>query len=326
LLAVTAAAQPQAPTPLPAREVTALVQETGTLLARMGMTGAATMLEGNRSRIQQGFTPEVYQLLMDLRSRSMRLALAPENTTAADRARLTEIADRLDAHLRALLAQRETRLRNPDRDNLARYAEANRALPPPAPGEQRVAFLGDSITDGWRLHEYFVGKPYVNRGISGQITGEMLGRMKADVLDNQPAAMVVLAGTNDLARGVALPTVKNNLAMIGMLARAAGIQVIFASVLPVSDYAQARPAQTPLRPPEKILEINRFLEEHCRQNQFVYLDYHTAMKDDRGLLRAELADDGLHPNAAGYRIMAPLVEKAIAEALAPPKTGRAKRK
>jgi len=228
----------------------------------------------------------------------------------------SELTGRLETHLRALLRAGETRLRNPDRDNLARYAEANRSVAPAAAGEQRVVFLGDSITDGWRLAEYFPAKPFVNRGISGQITGEMLGRMKADVLDLKPAAMVVLAGTNDLARGVDVQVVKNNLSMIGDLARANGIKVIFASILPVSDYAKDRPAQTPQRPPEKIRDINAWLQQHCREKGYTYLDYFSAMADDRGLLRAELANDGLHPNAAGYKIMAPLALAAIEQTLA----------
>jgi len=312
-LAATLWAQ-QPTTPLPAREVTKLLEETSVLLKRMGLEGAAVSLEGNRTRIQQGYTTEIYSLVQETRARAVRHALAPDNTSAADRARLLELADRWDAHLRALLVQREQRLRNPDRDNLARYAEANHKLGPPAPGEQRVVFLGDSITDFWKLPEYFPGKPYLNRGISGQITGEMLGRMKADVLDLKPAALVVLAGTNDLARGVAIETIENNLAMIGALAKAAGIRVVFASVLPVSDYAKDRPAQTPVRQPERILALNQWLQEHCRREGFTYLDYHSAMKDDQGLLKAELADDGLHPNPAGYKVMAPLAEAALAEA------------
>ena len=312
--------------PIAAKELTLILNETVTLLQKTGAAGTAELLEKNRLRIQQGYTTDVYALVTALRARAAALDLDPAPTPAPDRARLHEIADRLDSHLRALLAQREQRLRSPDRDNLARYAEANRKLDTPAAGEQRVVFLGDSITDGWRLAEYFAGKPYVNRGISGQITGEMLGRMKADVLDLKPAAMVVLAGTNDLARLVAVEAIENNLAMIGALARAAGIKVIFASVLPVSDYAKDRPAQTPQRPPDKILVLNQFLRELCSREGFAYLDYHSAVKDEKGLLRAELADDGLHPNAAGYKAMAPLADAAITDTLRPPrKSRRAKR-
>lgn len=311
-------AQAPAPTPLPAREVTRLLDDTAALFKSMGLQGAQTALEGDRTRIQQGFTSEIYKLVKDTRARSVRHAMGSDNTSAADRVKLMEVVDRWEAHLRALLAQREQRLRNPDRDNLARYAESDRTLPAPAPGEQRVVFLGDSITDGWRLADYFLGKPYVNRGIGGQISGEMLGRMKADVLDLKPSAMVVLAGTNDLARGVTIDTVKNNLYMIGSLAKAAGIRVILASILPVST-----PVQITARPPDKILQLNQWMQEHAKLEGFLYLDYHSALKDDQGLLRAELANDGLHPNAAGYKIMAPLVDAAIQQAL---QTKQAKKK
>lgn len=321
LLAAGLWAQQPAPA-IPARELTLLLNETVPLLQKTGPAATVEWVEKNRFRIQQGYTTDVYALVIALRSRAAALDLDPAQSPAADRARFHEIADRLDAHLRALLAQREQRLRSPDRDNLGRYAEANRKLDPPAAGEQRVVFLGDSITDGWKLAEYFPGKPYVNRGIGGQITGEMLGRMKADVLDLKPAAMVVLAGTNDLARGVAVEAIENNLAMTGTLGRAAGIKVIFSSVLPISDYAKDRPAQTPQRPPDKILVLNQFLQELCRREGFTYLDYHSAVKDEKGLLRGELADDGLHPNAAGYKVMAPLAEAAITETLRPAKKSR----
>ncbi len=314
LWAVPVCAQ-EAPRLLPARQLGELLNDSAALMQKLGAASGAEFLAKNRARILQGWAPEVYGALMALRAASASFSFEPGASSAADRARFQEDLDLLDAHFRALLADRERRLRNPDRDNLARYADANLPLGPPAPGERRVVFLGDSITDLWKLAAFFPGKPYVNRGISGQITGEMLGRMKADVLDLKPSAALILAGTNDLARGVALETIENNLEMIGTLARAAGIRVIFASVLPVSDYAKDRPAQTPLRPPEKILALNGWLREYTRRQGFSYLDYHSALKDEKGLLRAELADDGLHPNEAGYKVMAPLAEAAIAGAL-----------
>jgi lysophospholipase L1-like esterase len=260
-------------------------------------------------------TADVYELLQFVRAHQAMSHALPATKATEE---LDSIAARLDSHLRGLLAAVERRVRNPDRDNLARYAPANEKLSAPAPGQQRVLFLGDSITDGWKLAEYFPDKPYVNRGISGQITGEMLGRMKADVLNLKPAAMVVLAGTNDLARGVAVEVIENNLSMIGELARANDIKPIFASILPVSDYARDRPAQTPQRPPEKIREINAWLQAYCKAKSFEYLDYFSALADEKGLLKAELADDGLHPNAAGYKVMAPLAQAAIDKVLAPP--------
>jgi lysophospholipase L1-like esterase len=219
----------------------------------------------------------------------------------------------LDAHLGGLAA--ELGFLNPDRANLAHYAASNRVLPPPAAGEQRVVFLGDSITEAWQLNEYFQGKPYLNRGISGQTTGGMLDRMKTDVIDLKPKAMVVLAGTNDLAFLISVDVIKNHLAMIGNLARANGIKVIYASILPVSDYAKNGLAQTPRRPPRKILEINNWLKEQCEATDVTYLDFFSALADDRGLLRADLSNDGLHVNAAGYKVMAPLAEAAIEKTL-----------
>jgi lysophospholipase L1-like esterase len=238
---------------------------------------------------------------------------------------LREDVERLEAHFRALLEAKESQLRSPDRDNLARYAEANAALGPPQPGRPRVAFLGDSITDGWRLNEYFADRDFVNRGIGGQITGEMLGRTKADVLDLNPAAVLVLAGTNDLARGVPQRTVQNNLAMIARLAEASGVKVLLASVLPVSDYHKDKNPQyemTRRRPPGAILELNQWIQKLCRERGYVYVDYFSAMVDGAGFLKAELADDGLHPNSAGYRVMAPVAEAAIGQGLA----GKGKRK
>jgi lysophospholipase L1-like esterase len=244
-------------------------------------------------------------------------------------AELRDAVIRVEAHFQALLDQKDTQLRGADRDNLRRYAEANARLAPPDAAKPRAVFLGDSITDGWRLNEYFPERDFVNRGISGQITGEMLGRMKADVLDPKPAAMVVLAGTNDLARGVPLATIQNNLTMIADLADAYRIKPIFASVLPVSDYHKDKNPQyeqSPRRPPAAILSINAWLSDLCRKRNFTYLDYFSKMVDEAGFLKAELADDGLHPNPAGYRIMAPLALEAIEKVAVPPQPKTKKRR
>ncbi len=242
---------------------------------------------------------------------------------------LRAAVDRLDSHFRALLDLKETQVRPADRDRLARYAEANRMAGPPVPGRPRVVFLGDSITDGWRLNEYFTGRDFVNRGISGQITGEMLGRMKADVIDMKPQALIVLAGTNDIARGVPVSAIQNNLTMIADLAEFHKIKPLFASVLPVSDYHKgANPSyeRTKQRPPATILELNTWLKSFCARRNFTYVDYFAALADQAGMLGAELADDGLHPNAQGYRLMAPLALAAIDAALKPEPAGKKKRK
>ncbi len=235
---------------------------------------------------------------------------------------LREAVDRIDTHLRALLKQTETDLRSPDRDNLARYREANERLPKAAPDKPRVVFLGDSITDGWRLNEYFPGRDFVNRGISGQITGQMLGRLKADVLDLRPQTVVLLAGTNDLARGVPMEAIKNNITMIADLLEKHRIRVLLASILPVSDYhkdTNPRFEQSPRRPPAKIKEINDWLKTFSSGRHFVYVDYFSAMMDGGGFLTRDMADDGLHPNAKGYRVMAPIVLEAIDRTPAAPK-------
>jgi lysophospholipase L1-like esterase len=202
---------------------------------------------------------------------------------------------------------------------LGRYREANAALAPPAAGESRVVFLGDSITDYWKLPDYFPGKPYINRGIDGQTTPEMLVRFRQDVLALHPKVLVVLAGTNDIA-GVTGRTlnedIEANYASMAELARAHRIHVAFASVLPVHNYTHDAEESFALRPRDRILALNKWLKDYCAKNRFVYLDYFSALVDERGMLKRALADDGLHPTDAGYKIMASLAEKAIQKALA----------
>jgi acyl-CoA thioesterase I len=200
----------------------------------------------------------------------------------------------------------------------ARYRAANAALKPPAPGEARVVFLGDSITDGWRLDEYFAGKPYINRGISGQTTSQMLVRFRQDVIDLQPKVVVVLAGTNDISGNtgpISNEEIEGNFASIADLARSHGIRVAFASILPVSNYTPRSQEFFASRPGERILALNRWLREYCDAQHLVYLDYFSAVVDDRGMLRRDLAEDGLHPNRQGYELMVPLAEQAIAAAV-----------
>ena len=206
-----------------------------------------------------------------------------------------------------------------DFGQLARYREANAALAPPAAGENRAVFVGDSITDGWRLPDYFPGKPYINRGIDGQSTPEMLVRFRQDVIDLHPKVLVVLAGTNDVA-GVTGPTrnedIEANYASMAELARAHHIHVVFSSLLPVNNYTEDAKESFALRPRERILALNTWLKAYCARNGLVYLDYFSALVDDQGMLKRDLTGDGLHPNDAGYKIMAPLAEKAIQRAMA----------
>ncbi|MGP0021704.1 MAG: SGNH/GDSL hydrolase family protein [Candidatus Sulfotelmatobacter sp.] len=208
-----------------------------------------------------------------------------------------------------------------DFGELKRYREADAALGAPAAKEKRVVFVGDSITDYWKLADYFAGKPYVviNRGIDGQSTPQMLVRFRQDVIDLDPTVLVVLAGTNDVA-GVTGPTrnedIEANYASMAELARLHHIRVVFASLLPVNNYTDDAKESFALRPRERILALNAWLKDYCAKNGLVYLDYFSAMVDDKGMLKRDLSDEGLHPNAAGYKVMAPLAEKAIAQAIA----------
>ena len=204
-----------------------------------------------------------------------------------------------------------------DFGQLARYREADAALAPAA-GEKRVVLLGDSITEYWKLPNYFPGKPYINRGVDGQTTPEMLVRFRQDVIHLHPKVVVILAGTNDIA-GVTGPTfnedIEANYASMAELARAHRIRMVFASVLPVHNYTHDAEESFALRPRARILALNKWLKDYCAKNRLVYLDYFSALVDERGMLQRALADDGLHPTDAGYRIMASLVENAIQKAL-----------
>lgn len=203
-----------------------------------------------------------------------------------------------------------------DYANFARYRAANAQLGAPATGERRVVFMGNSITEGWVrfFPTMFPGKPYIGRGIGGQTTPQMLVRFHADVVALKPAVVVILGGTNDIAGNTGPSTIEmieDNLMAMTDVAQANGIRVVLSSVLPVYDY----PWKRGLTPAPKIVAINTWMKAYAARVGAVYLDYHGAMRDDRDGLRAGLGDDGVHPNEAGYRIMADLAEKAIADAL-----------
>lgn len=200
--------------------------------------------------------------------------------------------------------------------NLRRFRDSDAALPVPRPGENRVVFMGNSITEGWNRYfaNEFPGKPYINRGISGQTTPQMLVRFRQDVVALKPTVVVILAGTNDIAGNTGPSTVEmieDNLADMTEIANANGIRVVLCSVLPVYDY----PWRPGLQPAEKIVKLNAWMRHYADSTGNVYVDYHSAMRDDRNGMRADLASDGVHPNETGYQIMAPLVEQGIAAAL-----------
>jgi lysophospholipase L1-like esterase len=205
-----------------------------------------------------------------------------------------------------------------DWPDLARYRAENEALPPVAGGEKRVVFFGDSITDGWgrspTTGAFFPGKPYVNRGISGQTTPQMLIRFQQDVVHLHPAAVVILAGTNDIAGNTGPSTeqmIEDNFTSMAEIAKQNGIKVVLASITP----AYAYPWKPEVQPVERIRALNQWLQDFCSSHGFVYLDYFSSMADATGAMLPGLSSDGVHPTAKGYAVMTPLAESAIAQAL-----------
>lgn len=200
--------------------------------------------------------------------------------------------------------------------NLGRYRAANDSLALPARGIKRVVYIGDSITESWTPYfpTLFPGKPYINRGISGQTTPQILLRFRQDVVALAPSVVVILAGTNDIAGNTgpsSMEMIADNLASMTEIAHANGIRVVLGSVLPAYEFAWKRG----VAPAPKIAALNARIKRYSAKVGAVYLDYHSAMVNPRGGLRAELSVDGVHPNLAGYKVMAPLAEKAVARAL-----------
>ena len=227
------------------------------------------------------------------------------------------------ADVTARATRAEIRLR--DWPALARYRDANTTTAAPGKDERRVVFMGDSITDSWDDPKYggfFPGKSYIDRGISGQTTPQMLIRFRPDVIALQPKVVVILAGTNDIAGNtgpMTLAAIEDNLTSMFDLAHANGIRVVLASLLPISDYEKTKDGQSIIRskqrPPEQITSLNAWMKKYAAAHGGIYLDYYSAMADEKGFLKEELSEDGLHPNQKGYEVMAPLAEQAIALAL-----------
>ena len=245
---------------------------------------------------------------------SLTSAAAQSSQTSSDCADVKVQVTRLEARLR-------------DWPALARYRDADTKVNPPAKGEHRVVFMGDSITDSWDDPKYggfFPGQPYIDRGTSiwGVVCPLMLVRFRADVVALRPEVVVILAGTNDLAGNTGsstLEAIEDNLISMAELARANSIRVVLASILPVSDYEKTKDGKpiirTAQRPPERIRALNEWMKTYAAKNKSIYLDYYSSMIDEKGFLKDELSEDGLHPNAKGYAVMAPLAEQAIAVAL-----------
>ena len=208
-----------------------------------------------------------------------------------------------------------TKMRD-DWPNFARYRAANEKLGPPKTGENRVVFMGNSITDGWIRSnpEYFEGRPYVDRGISGQTTPQMLVRFKADVIDLKPKVVVLLAGINDIAGNTGpstLEMIEDNLSGMATLAKANGIKVVMSSILPAFDF----PWKPNMEPAEKVVKVNAWIKDYAAKNGMIYLDYFTAFADERKGMPAKYSKDGIHPTKEGYLVMGPLADAAIAKAL-----------
>jgi lysophospholipase L1-like esterase len=199
---------------------------------------------------------------------------------------------------------------------LNKYKKANALLENTFPENDRIVFMGDSITEFWSTHcpEFFVKKQYVNRGISGQTSPQMLIRFRADVINLNPKAVVILAGANDIAENTgpsSLEMITNNIISMAELAKAHEIKVILCSVLPALFF----PWNTKIQPAEKIVKLNKMIQKYAQENQHLYLDYYSAMVDaNKGLIKC-FSDDGMHPNKTGYEIMNPLVEGAITKVM-----------
>lgn len=200
--------------------------------------------------------------------------------------------------------------------NLGQFKEDNKTIGLPATGEKRVVFMGNSITSGWlsTMPSFFAGKPYINRGISGQTSPQMLLRFRQDVIALHPKCVLILAGTNDIAGNTGpstLEMIEDNIASMAELALKHKIKVVLCSVLPVFDYPW-KPGQ---QPADKIITLNKWIKQFAKESKCIYLDYHSAMADEKNGLKAAYGNDGVHPNEAGYKVMAVLAEKAIRLAL-----------
>lgn len=203
-----------------------------------------------------------------------------------------------------------------DWPDLGHFSKENAALGLPSKGENRVVFMGNSITQGWieKRPAFFANRPYINRGISGQTTPQMLVRFRQDVIALQPRVVVILAGTNDIAGNTGpstLEMIEDNLASMAELAQANGIRVVLSSVLPVFDY----PWKPGLKPANKIIDLNAWIKKYCEKKGFIYLDYFTSFADENNGMKSSLTTDGVHANVAGYKVMEPLVEAAIEKAI-----------
>ena len=218
--------------------------------------------------------------------------------------------------LSAIFMEQTLLAQNNDWPNLGRYKEENLKIGLPATDENRVVFIGNSITEGWAQlsSNFFTDNHYVNRGISGQTTPQILVRFRQDVVNLKPKVVVILAGTNDIAGNTGpstLEMIEDNIASMVEIAKANNIKIVLCSVLPVYDY----PWKPGLEPAQKIIDLNKWIKEYSINNEIIYVDYFTPMADQRNGLKKEYSEDGVHPNLAGYKIMESIVNQAIQELL-----------
>lgn len=203
-----------------------------------------------------------------------------------------------------------------DWQNLGKYRAENEKLAPPSKNENRVVFIGNSITEGWKKEDstFFKINPYINRGIGGQTSPQILLRFRTDAIHLQPKVVVILTGTNDIAGNTGPSTLEmivDNIASMTEIAKANHITPIICSLLPAYDFWWKKGVE----PAEKIVALNKLLKAFAEKNNILYVDYHTPMKDEKNGLKKEYGEDGVHPNLAGYKIMEPLIQSAIAKAL-----------
>lgn len=346
LLAATLSTAQSEPPPLTdAQALTAyerclqLMEAGGLVSAEMGRAGAPLM-ENMRQTLESlrflgARNPQLhYKMLGNLRAFLLVSDAVPKP------AQFPEAAKRQMAELRDLSVSLETyfvrqveslqaELRSPDRDNTRRFRDENAQLPPPGQKGPRVVFMGDSMTQGWRLNEYFPGKDFINRGIGGQITSQMLGRFLQDVVDLKPQAVVIWAGTNDIARGVDRAVIQRNLTAMCDLAERYKIRVVLASITPVTDlHKAANPAyeRTVQRPPAAIIAMNEWIQKFAASRGYAYADYYQATLATDTRLAANLTTDGLHLNADGYRLISPVLISALEKTLAPSQPAQKKRR
>ena len=218
--------------------------------------------------------------------------------------------------LSSLFSSRFSNIQAQDWPNLKRYQEENAKLTSPGKKEQRVVFMGNSITEGWeRIHPaYFADNPYICRGISGQTTPQMLIRFRQDVVDLEPAVVVILAGINDIAGNTGpstLEMIMDNLKSMTEIAKANGIEVVLCSVLPANHF----PWRPEKKPADDVIELNKMIKLYAKSQKVSYVDYYPAMVNDSKGLKAGLGDDGVHPNLEGYKIMEAILEKTLAKVL-----------